>query len=195
MGLYKLPDLTYSYEALEPHISKEQLQIHHSKHHQAYVDKANAALEKIANARNENADLDMKSILKSLSFNVGGHVLHSLFWENMAPDGKTEPDGQIADKIKQSFGNYDRFKKEFSESALTVEGSGWSALAIDQISGEPLIMQIEKHNVNLYPNARIILALDMWEHAYYIDRKNNKAEFVEAFWKLVDWTAAEKRLA
>lgn len=191
---YQLPELTYGYAELAPFISEEQLRLHHAKHHQAYVNGANAIFEKLAKARTEKSDLDIKAILKELSFHVSGHILHSLFWRNLAAAsrGGGEPAGVLAEKINSEFGDFERFKKEFSQAALTVEGSGWAALAESIDDGRLLIMQIEKHNVNLLPQFKILLVLDLWEHAYYLDYKNERAKFISAFWNIVNWSEAEK---
>lgn len=194
--LYVLPQLPYGYKDLEPYMSEEQLRIHHSKHHQAYVNGANAILQKMDKARKENADLDIKSTLKELSFNIGGHLLHSLFWENLAPPSKGEekPGGVAGDFIGKEFGSFERFRKEFSQAAVSVEGSGWAALTLCKQTNRPIIMQIEKHNVNVYPMFRILMVLDVFEHAYYLDYKNERAKFVEAFWKIANWDAINKRM-
>lgn len=192
---YELPELTYGYGDLAPFISEEQLKLHHAKHHQAYVNGANAVFEKLAKARQEKIDLDMKAALKELSFHVSGHVLHSMFWRNLAPvaqGGGGEPSGVLVEKINGEFSDFERFKKEFSQAALTVEGSGWAALGQSLDDGRLLIMQIEKHNINLLPQFKILLVLDVWEHAYYLDYKNERAKFIEAFWKIVNWSEAEK---
>ena len=193
---FSLPKLPYDYNALAPYISEQQLKLHHDKHHQAYVNGANAAFEKLDKARSENADIDMKATLKELSFNVGGHLLHSIFWDNMAPAGKGggKPGGAVADMIDMGFGSFERFKKEFTTAATSVEGSGWAALAVHPCIGRPLIMQIEKHNVNIYPTFKILMVLDVWEHAYYLDYKNERAKFVEAFWNIVNWDYVNKTL-
>jgi Fe-Mn family superoxide dismutase len=193
---YSLPKLPYGYKDLEPHISEEQLTIHHQKHHQAYVTGANAILEKLDKARKEGAELDMKATLKELSFNIGGHLLHSLFWPNLAPAGKGggKPGGTLADGIDKEFGSFDRFKKEFTQAAASVEGSGWAALTLCKQTTRPIIMQIEKHNVNMYPTFAILMDLDVWEHAYYLDYKNARPKFVEAFWNIVNWDEVSKRL-
>ena len=193
---YVLPKLPYEYKDLMPHMSEEQLKIHHSKHHQAYVNVANAILQKLDNARKENADLDMKSTLKELSFNIGGHLLHSLFWGNLASPSKGggKPSGILGDAIEKEFGSFERFKKEFSQAATSVEGSGWAALSFCTQTNRPIIMQIEKHNTNVYPMFRILMVLDVFEHAYYIDYKNERAKFVEAFWNIVNWDTVNKRL-
>ena len=194
---YTLPKLSYGYKDLEPHISEVQLTIHHQKHHQAYVNGANTILERLEKARKDSTDLDVKSTLKELSWNIGGHLLHSLFWENMAPPGKGgggKPSGAFATEIEGEFGGFDRFKKEFTMTANSVEGSGWAALTLCSKTKRPLIMQIEKHNMNLYPTFNILLVLDVFEHAYYIDYKNDRAKFIEAFWNLVNWSKVNERL-
>jgi Fe-Mn family superoxide dismutase len=193
---YSLPNLPYRYNDLEPHISEEQLTIHHQKHHQAYVNGANAIFEKLERTRKDGVNLDMKATLKELSFHIGGHVLHSLFWENLASAGRGgggEPQDKLAEAIKGEFGSFERFKKEFTQATLSIEGSGWTALVLDEKTQRLLIMQIEKHNLDIYPDCRILLVLDFWEHAYYIDYKNEKPRFVEAFWSLVNWEKVGKR--
>jgi Fe-Mn family superoxide dismutase len=193
---FTLPKLPYDYTALAPYISEQQLKLHHDKHHQAYVNGANAIFEKLDKARSENTDADMKALLKELSFNVGGHLLHTTFWENMAPAGKGggKPGGAVADMIDMGFGSFERFKKEFTMAATSTEGSGWAALAVHSCIGRPLIMQIEKHNVNVYPTFNILMVLDVWEHAYYLDYKNERPKYVEAFWNLVNWDKVNKNL-
>ncbi len=193
---YTLPKLPYGYKDLEPHISELQLTIHHQKHHQSYVNGANAILEKLDKARKDNADIDIKASLKELSWNIGGHNLHSLFWENMMPPSKaaTGPSGAMATEINKEFGNFERFKKEFTLAANSVEGSGWAALTFCSKTKRPLIMQIEKHNLNVHVTLKVIMVLDVFEHAYYIDYKNDRAKFVEAFWKLVNWDKVNERL-
>lgn len=194
---YQLPELSYGYADLAPFISEEQLRLHHAKHHQAYSNGTNAVFEKLAKARQEQSDLDMKAVLKELSFHVSGHVLHSIFWQNLAPvaqGGGSLPNGVLAEKIQGEFGDFERFKKEFSQAALSVEGSGWAALVQSLEDGRLLIMQIEKHNINLLPQFKILLVLDLWEHAYYLDYKNERAKFIEAFWQIISWREAEKNL-
>ncbi|MEM3399731.1 MAG: superoxide dismutase [Candidatus Micrarchaeia archaeon] len=192
---YSLPKLNYGYNELAPYISEQQLTLHHQKHHQAYVNGANAVLDKLGKARSEAAEIDIKATLKELSFHIGGHVLHSLFWENMAPAGKggEKPSGMLEEAIISEFGSFERFKKEFSQAAVSVEGSGWAALAYCKQTKRLLIAQIEKHNVNLYPNLNLLMVIDVWEHAYYLDYKNERAKFVEAFWKIVNWDEVAKR--
>jgi len=193
---YVLPKLPYEYGALVPYMSEEQLRIHHSKHHQAYVNGANAILQRLDKARKENAEVDIKSSLKELSWNIGGHLLHSLFWENLAPEGKGggKPGGVLGDAIDKEFGSFERFRKEFSQAAVSVEGSGWAALTYCKQTQRPMIMQIEKHNTNVHPMFRILMVLDVFEHAYYIDYKNDRAKFVEAFWNIVNWDEVNRRV-
>ena len=193
---YTLPKLPYEYTALAPYISEEQLKLHHQKHHQAYVNGANAVFEKLDKARKENADLDMKATLKELSFHIGGFKLHNKFWENMAPAGKGGggvPKGGLAKAIDAEFGKFDRFKKEFTQAAVSAEGSGWAALTFCRKTGRPLIVQIEKHNTNVVPGFEILMVLDVWEHAYYLDYRNDRAIFVDTFWNIVNWDAFEQR--
>jgi Fe-Mn family superoxide dismutase len=193
---YTLPHLPYGYKALAPYISEVQLTLHHQKHHQAYVTGANAILEKLDKARKENADLDMKALLKELSFHLGGFRLHNMFWENLAPSGVGGggiPKGELAAAIDAEFGNFERFKKEFTQAASGVEGSGWAVLTYCMNTGRLMMMQVEKHNVNLIPGYRILMALDLWEHAYYLDYKNDRAKFIDAFWHLVNWDAVDAR--
>jgi superoxide dismutase, Fe-Mn family len=193
---YSLPELPYDYHALAPYISEAQLRLHHDKHHAAYVNGANAIFERLDKARQAETEVDMKATVKELSFQAGGHILHHLFWKNLAPTNKAgkEPRGILADSLKKEFGSFERFKKEFSAAAVSTEGSGWAALARCGLTGRLLIMQIEKHNVNVYPHIRIIMVLDVWEHAYYLDYKNERPKFVEAFWNIVNWDEVNLRL-
>jgi Fe-Mn family superoxide dismutase len=176
--LYQLQPLPYDYNALEPVISEGLLRLHHDKHHAAYVNGANAILQKLDKARKENVDLDMKAITKEFSFHFGGLFLHERFWQNMGPTGKAggKPGGRIGDAIEKEFGSFERFKKEFTMAANSVEGSGWAVLAFCGHTDRPLI------------------GLDVWEHAYYLDYKNDRAKFVENWWNLVNWDAVEKRM-
>ncbi|MDP1884270.1 MAG: superoxide dismutase [Candidatus Moranbacteria bacterium] len=194
---YVLPPLPYGYRDLEPFISENQLKLHYEKHHDAYVKGANSILDKFEKARLEGAELDMKAELKALSFNVGGHILHSLFWENLAPDNKGggKVGGRILDRIIREFGSFARFKSEFSLAAASVEGSGWAALVCAPETCQLMLMQVEKHNASLMPHADILLVLDVFEHAYYLDYKNERGGFIEAFWNIVNWEKVDERLA
>ncbi len=193
---YSLPALPYDYKALSPSISEEQLRIHHTKHHQGYVNGANAIYEKLDKTRKEGTDLDLKATFKELSFHLGGFLLHALYWENMAPAGKGggKPKGVLEKHIERDFGSIERFKKEFAATANSVEGSGWAALSYCPGTGRLLLMQIEKHNVNVFPSLSILMVVDVWEHAYYIDYKNDRAKYLENFWNIVNWDAVNLRL-
>ncbi len=202
---FTLPKLPYEYNALAPYISEEQLKLHHDKHHQKYITDANKLLTSIDEAMKTDATLDywvnfgyVKALAKELAFNVGGHMLHSIFWENMTPAGKGgggAPTGAIAEIINSNFGSFEKFKKAFSAAAVSTEGSGWAALAVHPCIERAMIMQIEKHNVNVFPNFTVVMALDVWEHAYYVDYKNDRAKFVENWWNIVNWDRVNKNLA
>ncbi|HHV23756.1 MAG: superoxide dismutase [Methanosarcina sp.] len=196
-GLYKLPNLKYGYSDLEPYISEEQLRIHHDKHHQAYVTNANSLIEMMDKARKEGTDFDYKATTKALAFNLGGHVLHDYFWWEMTSESNASKEavGELADIIKDNFGSFERFKKEFTQVASNVEGSGWAALTFCNDTKRLMIMQIEKHNVNIVPDYPILMALDVWEHAYYIDYKNDRGKFIEGFWNIINWEEIDKYFA
>ncbi len=190
---YSLPKLLYNYKDLEPYISELQLSIHHEKHHLNYVNTANKILDKLDNLK----DIDIKSNLKELSFNLSGHKLHSLFWENISPKKQNKlnlPQSNLNKIIKKDFKSFKRFKELFNQAALSLEGSGWVCLVYDSEIQKLIIMQIEKHNLNIHLNCKIIMALDLWEHAYYLDYKNNKMKFVESFWNIVNWQKINQRL-
>jgi Fe-Mn family superoxide dismutase len=193
--MYELPSLPYDYKDLEPYISEEQLRIHHDKHHKAYVDGANALLKKF-DARKSGETFDVKAAAKELSFNVGGYLLHDLFWKNMGSPDKCggEPTGLIAEYIEKDFGSFENFKKEFSQAAISTEGSGWGVLSLCRTTNRIFILQVEKHNVNTIPSHRIMMVLDVWEHAYYLDYKNVRPEYVGAFWNIVNWDEINRRI-
>lgn len=194
MNKYELPNLPYGHNALEPVLSQKLMEFHHDKHHAAYVNGANAAAEKLDKSRKGELHIDLKAVLKDLSFNVNGHVLHSMFWENIkAPEENNRPGGSIGDAITKSFGSFEAFQKEFSAAAKTTEGSGWASLCADE-KGQLHVMQIEKHNSLNVINWKALLVLDVWEHAYYLDYQNNRGGFVDSWWKLVNWSDVEKRL-
>ena len=195
--LYALPDLPYAYDALAPYMSKDLVALHHDKHHAAYVNGANAILERLDKAKTDGSDYDTKATYKEMSFHIGGHLLHYIFWENLGPAGKGgggAPTGVLAQLLDREYGSFERFKKLFSAAAASVEGSGWATLTFCKLTNRPIIMQVEKHNVNIYPMFRILMALDVWEHAYYLDYKNDRAKFIEAYWNIVNWGAVGKSL-
>ena len=191
---FELKPLPYAYDALQPVISKRILELHHGKHHAGYVAWANAAAEKLEKARKGELEIDVKAILRDLSFNLNGHLLHELFWENMkAPEENNKPAGRVADAIDKNFSSFDAFKKQFSAAAKSVEGSGWAVLASDG-EGTLYIVQVEKHNVNHIMGCKPLLALDVWEHAYYLDYLNDRGAFVEKWWGVVNWKDVESRV-
>ena len=195
MAVYTLPELPYDYAALEPHISAQIMELHHSKHHKTYVDGANTALEKLAEARESGDFANVPKLEKDLAFNLGGHVNHSVFWTNMAPDAGGEPEGEIADAIKESFGSFENFKKQFTAVATSIQGSGWSILAYDSISKGLVTFQLFDQQGNVPVGVIPLLQLDMWEHAFYLDYLNVKADYVTAWWNLINWENVNERLA
>lgn len=196
MKRYELPPLPYSYNALEPYIIEEIMRLHHDKHHQTYVNGANAALEKIEKHLKGEAQIDVRAVMRDFSFNYAGHIMHTIFWPNMAPPGKGggTPGGVVADKINQAFGSFDKFKQLFTSVSATVEGVGWGVLAYDPLTDELRVLQVEKHNVLMTAGLVPILVLDVWEHAYYLQYKNNRASYIENWWNVVNWDDVEKRL-
>jgi Fe-Mn family superoxide dismutase len=197
MKKYELPPLPYSYEALEPYISREIMTLHHTKHHQAYVTGANAALERLEKQRKGENPENVRGILRDLSFNLSGHKLHAVFWPNMAPSGKGggTPGGSLADQINRDFGSFEAFKKQFSDAAKNVEAVGWAILTYDAESDTLVIYQVEKQNFMHPPDLPLILTLDVWEHAYYLQYKNDRASYVDNWWNVVNWDDVEKRFA
>ena len=192
---YELSKLPFGYKDLEPYMSEEQLKFHHDKHHLAYVNGANADIDKFEKARKENADLDMKATLKDFSFQLGGITLHDTFWWNLAPAGRGgggQPQGMLGDAIKNEYGSFERFKTEFTKAAVTCEGSGWAVMTYCDGTDRIAIMQVEKHNCNFPPGYPALMVLDVWEHAYYLDYKNDRAKYVEAFWNIVNWKAVDE---
>lgn len=194
MALYTLPELDYDYSALEPHISGKIMELHHSKHHNTYVEGANKALENLEAAR-EAGDLSkINQFSKDLSFNLGGHTNHTVFWKNLSPDGGGEPEGELAEAIKDSFGSFDGFQKHFTAAATGIQGSGWAVLAYDTISGKLNIFQLFDQQSNVPVGTVPLFMLDMWEHAFYLDYLNVKADYVKAIWNLVNWEDVAARL-
>ncbi|WRS30473.1 superoxide dismutase [Actinomycetaceae bacterium MB13-C1-2] len=195
MPVYVLPELDYSYDALEPHISAQIMELHHSKHHQAYVDGANAALESLKKAREAGDQAAINLYEKNLAFHLGGHSNHSVFWKNMSPEGGGEPKGDLAKAIDESFGSFDAFKGQFTAAAMGLQGSGWAVLAYDTISGGLVTFQLYDQQGNVPVGTVPLLMLDMWEHAFYLDYKNVKADYVKAWWNVVNWDDVAARYA
>ncbi len=192
---YTLPELDYDYSALEPYISAQIMELHHSKHHAAYVAGANTALEKLAEARESGNFAAINKLEKDLAFHLGGHINHSVFWKNMSPDGGGEPTGDVAAAIDEFFGSFAGFQAQFNEVANGVQGSGWSMLVWDTLGQRLNINQLFDQQGNLPVGQLPILQLDMWEHAFYLQYKNVKGDYVKAWWNVVDWNNVEQRLA
>ncbi|GAB3676002.1 superoxide dismutase [Angustibacter aerolatus] len=193
MADYTLPDLPYDYSALEPHVSGEIMELHHSKHHQTYVSGANTALEQLAEARATDSLGPVNLFEKNLSFNLAGHVNHSVFWPNMSPDGGDKPDGELAAAIDEHFGSFDAFRAHFTANALGIQGSGWSILAWDSVGQKLLNVQLYDHQGNLSVGLVPLLMLDMWEHAFYLQYRNVKADYVKAWWNVANWADVTER--
>ena len=193
MADYALPDLPYDYGALAPHISGKIMELHHSKHHQTYVKGANTALEQMAEARDKNQLATVNPLAKNLAFNLAGHVNHSVFWPNMSPDGGDKPDGELAAAIQEDFGSFDAFRGHFTATAVGIQGSGWAILAWDSIGSRLLICQLYDHQGNLPVGLVPLLLLDMWEHAFYLQYRNVKDEYVAAWWNVVNWADVVRR--
>lgn len=188
MKHYALPELPFDYSALEPVISSELLRLHHDKHHRAYVDNANALSDQLEGLREKQNSEGIGDAARKLSFNVGGAVLHSLFWQGLRPPKEAnQPGAEIEAKLVENFFTFDQFKNEFFEAATTIEGSGWAGLSYSKETGELEIVQIGNHNLYLSPNHKIFFVLDMWEHAYYPDYKNDKKGYAHNFWQIANW--------
>ncbi|MEY3316829.1 MAG: hypothetical protein RLZZ503_31 [Actinomycetota bacterium] len=193
MSKYVLPDLSYDYGALEPNISGKIMELHHDKHHLAYVNGANSALDALAEARDKNDLTMVNKFQKDLAFNLAGHVNHTVFWKNMSPEGGDKPTGDLAAAIDEYFGSFDAFRAHFTASALGIQGSGWSILVWDILGQKLIIEQLYDHQGNLSVGSIPLLMLDMWEHAFYLDYQNVKPEYVKAFWNIVNWTDVQAR--
>jgi superoxide dismutase, Fe-Mn family len=193
MPVYSLPELPYDYAALEPHYSAEVLELHHDKHHAAYVAGANTALEKLDQARSSDDFGTINQLQKNLAFHLSGHVLHSMFWENLSPDGGGKPQGELAAAVDEGFGSFEGLRSQLTESALNVQGSGWGALTWEPLGQRLIVEQVYDHQSNVGQGAPPLLVLDMWEHAYYLQYKNVKADWVKAFWEIVNWPDVASR--
>ncbi|WIY83227.1 superoxide dismutase [Propionimicrobium sp. PCR01-08-3] len=195
MAVYTLPDLDYDYSALEPYISAEIMQLHHDKHHKTYVDGANTALDKLAEARDKGDFGTISKLEKDLAFNLAGHQNHSVFWKNLGPNAPEAPSGDLAAAIDEYFDSFDAFKKQFGQAALSIQGSGWGALVYDPLAGRLNTLSFYDHQNNLPVGSVPLLLLDMWEHAFYLQYKNVKADYVDAFWHVVNWNDVAERFA
>ena len=193
MADYSLPDLPYDYAALEPYISGAIMELHHDKHHATYVKGINTAVEQLADARENESFGGLSTLEKNLAFHLGGHVNHSVFWPNMSPDGGDKPTGELAQVIEEYFGGFDKFRAHFEANAMSVQGSGWSVLTWDMVAQRPYIIQHFDHQGNVPICMVPLLMLDMWEHAYYLQYKNDKATFVQQWWNVVNWADVQAR--
>ncbi len=195
MTTYTLPDLPYDYAALEPHYSAQILELHHDKHHAAYVKGLNDTMEQLAAARDKGDFSSIVGLEKSHAFNLSGHVLHSLFWTNLSPDGGGKPSGELAAAIDQSFGGFDAFQAQLTNATTTVQGSGWGVLAWEPLGQRLYIEQIYDHQGNVGQGGVNLLVFDAWEHAFYLQYLNVKADYVKALWNIVNWDDVARRFA
>ncbi|MDF2556376.1 MAG: superoxide dismutase [Bacillales bacterium] len=194
---YVLPQLPYAYDALEPYIDQETMKIHHTKHHQAYINNLNAALEGYPELQKEqveelisNIHLIPENIRTAVRNNGGGHANHSLFWLLLSPNGGGQPVGSISEAINKKFGSFDKFKEEFNKAAATRFGSGWAWLVLN--NGQLEVYSTPNQDSPLMEGKSPILALDVWEHAYYLHYQNRRPEYIDAFWNVVNWNQVEK---
>ncbi|MBW8348121.1 superoxide dismutase SodA [Bacillus sp. IITD106] len=194
---YELPQLPYGYDALEPHIDKETMNIHHTKHHNTYVTNLNNALEGHADLASKSvedliADLDSvpESIRTAVRNNGGGHANHSLFWKLLSPNGGGEPTGSVGEAINSKFGSFDKFKEQFQAAGAGRFGSGWAWLVLN--NGELEIMSTPNQDSPIMEGKTPLLGLDVWEHAYYLKYQNRRPEYMSAFWNVVNWDEVQK---
>lgn len=192
---HQLPNLPYDYNALEPHYDEQTVRLHHDAHHKAYVDGLNNAEAKLAEAREKGDFALVKHWERELAFHGSGHILHTLFWENMTSNGGGPATGRVSEEINKFFGNFETFKKQFSAAAVAVEGSGWTLLCYNPMFKKLEILTAEKHQNLTQWGVIPLLVLDLWEHAYYLKYQNKRAAFVEAWWNLVNWEDVNKKLA
>ena len=197
---YSLPQLPYEYDALEPHIDKETMNIHHTKHHNTYVTNLNAALEgqeELAAKSLEDLLADIESVPENIRTavrnNGGGHANHTLFWEILSPNGGGQPEGELAEAITAKFGSFESFKEEFAKAATTRFGSGWAWLTVKD--GELELYSTANQDSPLMEGKTPILGLDVWEHAYYLNYQNRRPEYINSFWNVVNWDEVSKRYA
>lgn len=193
MAPYVLPDLAYDYAALEPHISARIMELHHSKHHKAYVDGANNALAGLEEARETGNFANINRLEKDLAFHLGGHINHSIFWTNLAPKSGGVPEGELGSAIDEFFGSFEKFQAHFTAASMGIQGSGWGVLSWDPVGKRLIIQQLFDQQGNTAQGTIPILQLDMWEHAFYLDYQNVKADYVKAFWNIVNWANVTQR--
>jgi Fe-Mn family superoxide dismutase len=187
MPKYTLPELPFDYRALEPHISRRVMELHHGKHHAAYVKKANATLEQLDEARRKEAYELIPYLERALAFNLSGHLLHSIFWQCLTPKGLERPEGELFRQVERDFGSFEGFKRQMNEVAGSILGSGWSALVWEPLGQRLLVTQIYDHQSNLAQAGIPLMVIDAWEHAYYLQYENRKPEFFNALWNVWNW--------
>ncbi|WP_394579753.1 superoxide dismutase [Cytobacillus firmus] len=192
-GKHILPPLPYDYSALEPHISGEIMRLHHDKHHQSYVDGLNKAEVMLQKARNNNDYSLVKHWSRELAFHGSGHYLHTIFWNNMSPEGGGKPSGALLKEMNKYFGSFEKFKSHFTEAAKQVEGVGWAILVWSPRARRLEILQSERHMLLTQWDTIPLLALDVWEHAYYLQYKNNRGDYIKNWWNVVNWKDVENR--
>ncbi|AUH42114.1 superoxide dismutase [Streptomyces sp. CMB-StM0423] len=195
MSTYALPDLPYDYAALEPAITGQILELHHAKHHAAYVKGANDTLEQLAEARDKEQFGNLVGLEKTYAFNLSGHVLHTIFWENLSPDGGDRPDGALGEAIEEHLGGFEAFRKQLSAATASVQGSGWGVLAWEPLGKRLIIEQVYDHHGNVGQGSTPLLVFDAWEHAYYLQYKNVRPDYVQKLWDLVNWDDVSARYA
>jgi Fe-Mn family superoxide dismutase len=194
MATYTLPDLPYDYSALQKAISGEILELHHDKHHAAYVKGANDTLDALAEARDKESLGGLVGLEKTLAFNLSGHILHSIFWNNLGPDGGDKPDGDLGAQIDADFGSFDAFKAQLTTATTGVQGSGWGVLSWEPVAGRLLVQQVYDHHGNVGQASTPVLVFDAWEHAYYLQYKNVRPDYVGKLWDIVNWSDVAARL-
>ncbi len=194
MPVYTLPDLKYDHGQLEPHLSARILQLHHDKHHLAYVNGANETLEKLEEARKSGNFGAINALEKSLAFHISGHKLHSILWTNMKPHGGGDPTGDVKGQIEADFGGFEAFRKHFNAASAGVQGSGWGVLAWEPLAGRLIINQVYDHQGEHAQGSVPILVCDVWEHAYYLQYENRRPEWITAFWNVINWDDVNRRL-
>jgi superoxide dismutase, Fe-Mn family len=192
-GGHSLPPLPYDYSALEPHISGEIMRLHHDKHHKSYVDGLNKAEVMLQNARNNNDYSLVKHWSRELAFHGSGHYLHTIFWNNMSPKGGGRPSGALLKEMNKYFGSFEKFKSHFTEAAKQVEGVGWAILVWSPRARRLEILQSERHMLLTQWDTIPLLVLDVWEHAYYLQYKNNRGDYIKSWWNVVNWKDVEDR--
>lgn len=197
MATYTLPDLPYDYSALAPAISGEILELHHGKHHATYVKGANDTLDALAELREKEtiAPAALVGLEKTLAFNLSGHILHAIFWRNLSPDGGGEPDGELGSAITEHFGSFAGFKKQLQTATVSVQGSGWGVLGWEPLGQRLIVQQVYDHHGNVGLGAVPLLVFDAWEHAYYLQYKNVRPDYVTKLWDVVDWSDVAQRFA